>query len=180
MRSLRSRVLEVVISGLVIGHGATAFAGKWAEHAANLNTLSAKLAHGEEEIKKLIEHKQHTDNPEELREIVNQIASKHKELEEVSRDYEKERLHVRFQHPDRAETGERKYERFTLKSVKEIENEMGMDGRLDRIKSRVLSTFPVPEVPKKQAAEAPKIQPFRKPASHASDEEAPERIRLVK
>lgn len=181
MRSHRPRILEAVFLLLIFLSGPVAHAGNWNEHVAHLNALSSKLSNGEHEIKELLEHKHATDDPEQVREIVREIADKHKELEEVSRDYEKERLHVRFQHPERADTEERKYERYKLKTLAEMENEIGMDGRLDRVKARVLATFPIPQPEKPKTPEGLKEDSHRHPAStNEEDEELPGRIHLVK
>ena len=63
---------------------------------------------------------------------------------DLVKEYEEERLHVRFKHPDRNDTVERQYARYRLKSLQEMEKETGLDGRLSRIKARVMATFPLP------------------------------------
>ena len=60
-----------------------------------------------------------------------------------------------------------------------MEEEFGLDGRLDHAKTKILSIFPIPPPPT-VASKDLKIHPsLRKPAS-AADEDAPEKVKLVK
>jgi hypothetical protein len=92
----------------------------------------------------------------------------------VIRDYEEERLHVRFQHPDRDVEIARRYSAQRLKSVDEIGQAFGLDGRLDRIRGQVVVVFPV--------AEKDKPVEIRKPASVKAedDDDVPTGLHLSK
>jgi DNA repair exonuclease SbcCD ATPase subunit len=152
-------------------------AGPMAEHEAKLNGQKKQIEGLEGEIRELIQHKQHEHDAKQVQELIKEIANKHKELEKVSQEYEEVRLHVRFHHPDRNETVERKYLRYKFKSLKEMEDEFGIDGRLDRIKTRVSQTFPAPK-PELKKNEPHAGAGLRKPASE--DEEGFEAVKLVK
>lgn len=145
---------------------------RWTEHESRLTSFATKIRSLEKEISDLIEHKKSLENPEKVRLVTQQISFKHGDLSKAIRDYEEERLHVRFQHPDRDQEEERRYQAVRLKSLEEIEEAFGLDGRLDRLRQQVKIVYPiaVPEGP---------VQ-IRTPASVIEDEEKPERIRLVK
>lgn len=145
---------------------------RWTEHESRLTSFATKIRSLEKEISDLIEHKKSLDQPEKVRLVTQQISFKHKDLSKAIRDYEEERLHVRFQHPDRDQEDERRYQAVRLKSLEEIEEAFGLDGRLDRLRQQVKIVYPivVPQEPAK----------IRAPASVDEDDEKPERIRLVK
>jgi hypothetical protein len=139
--------------------------------------MSKQIETQEHDIKTLIEHKRHANDTKQLQGIIKEIADKHAALKTLTEDYAKERQHVRFQHPEKNETVERVYTRHEFKTVEDLEREMGLDGRLDRLKARVLATFPIPE---KEVKPERKVGPFRLPASKPVDEDAPDQVHLKK
>lgn len=176
----RSNKLFVMPFALVIFVLATsqlAHAEPWNIHTSNLSSKANQIKNLELSINELIARKKTTTNADELKLILADLTARHRELEQVSKDYESERLHVRFKHPDRNEDAERTYVRHQMKSLREMENAYGLDGRLDKIKAQVLSTFPLAEA-QAQPKPQPKIFRPRKPASTSLPEA--ERIRLVK
>lgn len=149
-------------------------------HVAKLSSLRQKMVAAETEIRTLIHQKSTTTDEKELKDVLRRLADRHRELSELAQSFEEERQHVRFQHPDHDVSEERQYSRYNVKSLKEFENQLGLNGRLDRIKNKVVSTFPLPPL----QAENPQPQ-FdqlkRDPASDDEDEsEVQERIKLVK
>jgi len=138
-----------------------------------------QLEMAEHDIHALIEQKRHTDDPVQVGEIMRGIAERHSRLEKKAKEYEEERQHVRFEHPERNDQLERKYVRHEVKSVEEMESTMGIDARLDRIRFLVTLKFPVPET--KITVEEKNFR-TRLPASRkeVADEDVPERIKLVK
>ena len=170
----RAQALFVVVFCLVL-FAPSAHAEPWATHASRLPTLSKKLEDSENEIKALLGEKNHAEDPAAIHEIMRSLAKKHKDLADASAEYETERLHIRFKHPDRAAVVDRQYVHYKLKSLDEMAKEIGLDGRLDRLKAKVLSVFQPPAVTAKAAKEGDD----RKPASLEEDD-APEKIRLTK
>jgi hypothetical protein len=145
---------------------------RWAEHEVRLTGFTTKIRSLEKEISDLIAHKKTLESTERVRLVTQQISFKHSDLAKVIRDYESERLHVRFQHPDRDLEGERQYMAVKLKSLDEIADAFGLDGRLDRIRRHVEVVFPAE---KTEAAPAARL-----PATINDQEEAVEQIHLVK
>lgn len=150
----------------------------YGEDQSKLQGYTREIDDLEKQIHHLIAEKRKADEKEEIKRLVDQIAESYKRLQKASRDREALWLHIRFKHPEQASSLEKRYTRFKLKSLQEMEAEVGIDGRLDRIKSRVMATFPAPEAIEEKKDET-KVHPFyRKPAS--VDEDAPEEIKLVK
>ncbi|MEK7356566.1 MAG: hypothetical protein AAB250_08960, partial [Bdellovibrionota bacterium] len=113
-----------------------------------------------------------------VKRLVDQIAENYKKLKKASKDHEALWLHIRFKHPEQAQTLDKRYTRFKLKSLEDMEAEVGIDGRLDRVKSRVMATFPAPELVEEKKDDS-KVHPFfRRPAS--VDDDAIEEIKLSK
>lgn len=147
---------------------------RFSEHESRLTSNMAKIRTYEKEISDMIASKHHMENSEKIRVLTQQISFKHSDLAKVVREYEDERLHVRFQHPDRDMEADRKYTAQHLKSIDEIEEAFGLDGRLDRIRKQVTTVFP--------ASEKVDGVSLRKPASSPSEDadEIPAGIHLVK
>lgn len=184
----RSLLLAVGAALLLVGPVALASAAKsekpeavtfykekrcrWTEHESRLTSFTTKIRSLEKEISDLISYKKTLENAERVRLVTQQISFKHSDLSKVIREYEDERLHVRFQHPDRDREEERQYQAVRLKSLSEIEEAFGLDGRLDRLRQKVKIVYPT-------TASEPDSQ-VRAPASTLDDEDKPEQIRLVK
>jgi hypothetical protein len=151
----------------------------WAEHAQKLAAFSHQIEQGESEIHELIEEKRHSHDANHVAEIMKSIGERQRAIEKASSQYEEERQHVRFQHPEKNDQLDHVYVRHEVKSVDELENDLGIDARLDRVKARVLAKFPIPD--RTQTAEAQKFR-TRLPASKAevSGDDVPEKIKLVK
>ena len=149
---------------------------RYSEHESRLTSLTARIRSFEKEISDMIDAKKHVEHAEKIRELTQQITFKHLDLAKAVREYESERLHMRFQHPDRDMEGAREYPRQTLKSLKDLEQAFGLDGRLDRIKNHVGVVFPSQDPGEKVPEHG-----SRGIASELDDDDRPpERIRLSK
>jgi len=192
MRSRRDNLkTAAVISSMIVFVGLRAYAGEegsatgpagsgFTMHLSKITALKKETDELEEKIKKLIEEKREANDEQSVRNLTNEINEKFRELEASNEKLEAEEVQVRFHYPEQTEKLERKYVRFKKKTLKDLESEAGIDGRLDRIHEHVLATFPVPELEKAKEA-PPKINPIfiRKPAS-LDENEAPEKIILTK
>lgn len=150
---------------------------RFSEHESRLTSYMARIRTLEKEIADMIGAKHHTENSEKVKLLTQQISFKYVDLTKVVREYEEERLHVRFQHPDRGDMeGDHQYSEHRLKSLDEIEAAFGLDGRLDRVRKQVGIVFPVPGEMKAHDKRLPaSVKPVEE------DENAmPSGIRLVK
>lgn len=190
MRSRKDNLKAALVIAMMIV-GARAEAGEEAAstapggsgftmHVAKMTSLKKETEELEEKIKKLIEEKRESTDEQAVRNMTNEINETYRDLETASDKLEAEEVLVRFHYPEQTEKLERKYVRFKKKTLKDLESEAGIDGRLDRIHEHVLATFPVPELEKAKEA-PPKISPIfiRKPAS-IEESDVPEKIILSK
>ena len=117
------------------------------EHTNKLNTYLAKIKVKEEEIKKLSDEKKHTTNQARLQEILRQMVAEHREMQALVLDYERERGVVKYRFPEKDDQTARKYKRIKQRSLQEIETQLDVDTRLDRVQARIRAqygTIPMP------------------------------------
>ncbi len=189
MRFLGS-LLVVLSLGLAVPR---AFAGDWRAHQASLGSKQGKMKAAEAEIEDLIHQKKGAEDPDEVTRLTGALAERHEGLARAAQEYREERLHVRFKHPERGDESERKYPRYQLKTLKEMEAGHGLDAKLDGLRERLRRTFGVkspeggsPGIGRggeQGAALDPvrKVEPARGPAAREKrPAEADERIRLSK
>jgi hypothetical protein len=148
-------------------------------HMTKISALKRETEELEEQIKHLIEEKRQAHDDKIVRTLTLEIAEKFRALETASEKLENENVQVRFHYPEQAEKLDRKYVRFKKKSLKDLESEAGIDGKLDRVREHVLATFPVPEI-EKQKTEAPKVSPLFIRAPASIEDDVPEKIVLTK
>lgn len=107
----------------------------------------------------MIAHKNEEKEDAKLKPMLAALKKEYEELEKYYKDLEEEKRHVRFEHPDQGVEIERKYRAYKIRSIEDMENEIGTEGRLSRLKSKVLrkyGTEPTPEKVEAPAEEAPK------------------------
>ena len=189
MRSPKWKVLKLISVFLpMVLFSLSSFAfDTWVDHSGRLVGLSKQIETIENDIRAIVEEKHKTEDPKQLKEMIDTIAAKHKSLVDVAKDYEVELNQVRFKFPERAEKLDKKYVHYHIKSIQDMEKEMGLDGRLDHLKTRVLATFPIPQAAesKPEGENIPKIfkSKIRNPASEdsdADDDELPHKLHLEK
>lgn len=163
----------------LLGVPLNAWAKEWGMHQGNLRGWVAKIQTKEEEIKKLIEEKEHTKDKDKLKEIMDKMVEMHKALAKDLKDYEEERSHVRFQHPDKGDDLESKYRPVRLRTIEEIEGDMGLDGKLNRLKSKIERVYQKEANPSVAAVCKTCGHPKSAPGHHApSPSPGPQRPKL--
>jgi hypothetical protein len=116
-------------------------AEQWARHEVNLKGYQLQIIHGEDELRELIAKKKQIRDPKERDEILKEIIKKNAELRKSFHELKAEEEHIRFQHPEKGDDTVRKYRHLRLKSIEELENEVGVDGQLSRLKSKVKNKY---------------------------------------
>lgn len=149
---------------------------RWSEHESRLTSYMTRIRSLEKEISDMIAQKHHTENADKANLLTRQITFKYSDLTKAVREYEQERLHIRFQHPDRDLDGNREYAAHPLKSLDEIEVSFGLDGRLDRIRRQVGIVFPS----RTQKPGTNERAPAAVTVKPEDDDEMPTGIKLVK
>lgn len=114
----------------------------WVPVETKITELQAKIKSKEANILKLLEDKKHLpNNSPQLKTAVQDIVKEHKELRGLITEYEKNLSILRFRFPERnAKTG-RTYDRIELKSLDDMEQAMGIDGKLNRNIKKMRTQF---------------------------------------
>jgi hypothetical protein len=72
------------------------------------------------------------------------MVSEHKTLQKNIEDYDQARSYLQYRFPEKGLKGERQYERIELKSLVEMESEMGLDSRIKRTLRKVRNQYKAP------------------------------------
>lgn len=120
-----------------------ALAGEWNIHSSNLRSQADNIVKLESEMEHLISEKKESHDEASKEKKMEEIIAKHKELKKLYVDFEKERNHVRYEHPEQGDKMEREYKALRLRSITEMESETGIEGRLSRAKKTLHSTYGV-------------------------------------
>jgi hypothetical protein len=140
VKSLLAFVVTVLLALSVFAPQSKA--SDWARHEVNLKGYASRIRNMQEDIQALIIKKSQNKNPVVRDEILKEIILKNQELQKTYQDYKAEKEHIRFEHPEQGDKTERKYRHLKLKSLEELENEVGIDGQLSRLKRKVEDTYP--------------------------------------
>jgi hypothetical protein len=90
----------------------------------------------------LLEEKNHLpESSPKIKEIIDEVAKEHKELRATVENLEKEKTILRYRYPERSADPKRKYEKVEVKSIQDMEANMGIDGRLQRTLNRTRQQY---------------------------------------
>lgn len=126
---------------------------------SRVQALETKVHSAQDEIKKLIVEKQHTQDPEKVNEIIRQMLTLHKDLEKNLKEYDQQRSLLKYRYPEKSASEKREYERIELKSIEDMESQMSLSSSLNRTLKKVRTQYRNPEDDK-----AKKIDSASKPA----------------
>lgn len=155
----------------------SALADPWQQHEQRLSAYRSKLNGLEKEVKELIEHRQHAKKSDEIQGIITQLVAKHKELQTMAKDQREELLHVRFKHPEKGDLAERKYQRYFVKSLEDMESEVGLDGKLDQAKRKMQTQYGIEQSTKDKLKD--QAHGDREPAAEHGKKEKPHGDRII-
>lgn len=138
----------------------------WVEIETKITELNAKIKSKQESILKLIEEKNHLpNNSPQLTATVKEIVKEHKELTGLVEEYEKKLTLLKYRFPERNAKARKPYERIEVKSIDEMEQSLGIDGKLNRNLRRMRSQFKSKEkivvAPEEKTKEAPPSPPAK-------------------
>ncbi len=125
--------------------------------------LEGKIKSKRENITSLIQHKNSLPpNSPELKGLIKEIVKQHKEFREMTEELEKKLTILKYRYPERNSKRKQVYQRVEVKSVEDMEEVLGVDGKLNRNMKRMRSHFKpeekqaaAPESAKQQEAVAP-------------------------
>jgi chromosome segregation ATPase len=131
----------------------------WVELENKVQELQSKIRSKQGNLNALIAEKNHlANNSSELKNLIKQIVKEHEELRKFAADYEKNVNLLRYRFPERNAKADRTYDRIEINSVEEMEQALGVDGKLNRNLKRMRNHYhtlaPASEESPKPAAEA--------------------------
>ncbi|GIL18096.1 MAG: hypothetical protein BroJett040_18470 [Oligoflexia bacterium] len=119
---------------------------EWVELQGRIGMLESKVNAKQTNINRLIEEKKKlpADSPR-VPDIVKELVSEYKEYRDAVLEYEKQSALLKYRFPERGLKEERQYEVIELKTLDEMEAQLGIDGRLDRNLKRMQQQYGGPQ-----------------------------------
>jgi len=135
----------------------TAETSPWVSVETKIQELSAKAKNKEALIQKMIEEKRSMkDGSSELRNKITELVREHKDLEKMTKDLQQQVNLLKYRFPERYSRTDRKYDRLQVKTLEEMEQALGVDGKLSRNMHRFRTQYQVPPpVDQRSPASAP-------------------------
>lgn len=114
----------------------------WVPIEAKIQELSSRIRSKKESLEKLLEEKNHLPaNSPHVKETLKQILKEHAELKQAAEDYQKNVNQLNYRFPERNAKAKRSYDRIEVKSIDEMEQAMGVDGKLSRNVKKMRSQY---------------------------------------
>lgn len=114
----------------------------WVEVEAKIQELAAKVKTKQTNLSLLFEEKNKlVNNSPELKAKVQEIVKEHAEMRKLAEEHQKQVSLLKYRFPERNAKAGRKYDRFEIKSVDDMEQAMGVDGKLSRNIRKVRSQY---------------------------------------
>lgn len=152
----------------------------WADLGNKIAGISAKIKAKQAVIDKLISDKKALPpNSPQVKDLADQLVKEHKELVKLNEDFEKQKSILRYRYPERGLMIERQYKRENIQTIEQLENQQGVDGKLNRSLLRMRSQYGIdPQVAAKlKRGEEKKAKPEKKapeaPVKSIDAEEVP-------
>ena len=144
---------------------------EWVALQNQINQLESRIQQKKESIEKLIEEKHHAkEGSAEIKEIVQQMVSEYKEMQKATTEFDSKIVILKYRFPERGLKGERKYEPLELKSLEDMEKELGTDGRLSRNQQKIRSQYGVKLKSESASEKQEKIPALKKNEEKSIDE----------
>ena len=133
---------------------------EWVALQNQINQLEGKMQQKKEAIEKLVEEKQHLkEGSPEIKEVIDQMLREYKELQSTTKEFDAKVIVLKYRFPERGLKGMRTYETIELKSLEDMEKELGTDGRLSRNQQKIRSQYNPQSPAQENASEVKKPSP---------------------
>ncbi|MBT4762577.1 MAG: hypothetical protein HOO06_12825 [Bdellovibrionaceae bacterium] len=109
----------------------------WTKQANFLSSKEGKVKEYKAKVKDLIKQKRASTSKAEQSASTKEIAAAHRELMKATEDYNKLYNKLRYRFPGKERKKRRKYLPMRIQSLNQIENEMGLDADLTRIRKKI-------------------------------------------
>lgn len=110
---------------------------EWVEIQSRLQVLKAKLGAKEKTVRELIAAKHKSPD----RESFEHLKKEHAELKQLAEEYERQRNVLRYRYPEKGLKDDRKYQRMEVKSLSDMEDQVGMQAVLQKVQNKVLRQY---------------------------------------
>ncbi len=114
----------------------------WIPLEAKITELSARVKSKEESLAKMLEEKNHLPaNSPHVKPLLKQILKEHQELQKLAEDHKKNVNQLNYRFPERNAKANRTYDRIEVKSLEQMEQSLGLDGKLDRNMNKMRTQY---------------------------------------
>jgi len=123
-------------------NGSGIVAAPWVAIEGKIQEYAARIKSKQEGILELIEEKNHLPSSSpQVREVLRQMTTEHNELKGLVDEYQKNVNLLRYRFPERNTKTKRKYDRIEVRSLDEMEQAIGVDGKLNRNLKKMRSQY---------------------------------------
>ncbi len=115
---------------------------EWVAIQTQVSALNARIEQKREAIARLIaeKHDLPASSPE-IKSVIDQMVSEHKEMLKLTEEFQKKLTIFKFRYPEKGTKESRKYGSVEVKSLDQMEQELGIDGRLNRNSKKIRSQY---------------------------------------
>jgi len=103
----------------------------------------AKINGKEASIISLLKEKQKESDPAKVSEIIKLLQVEHTEMKQLIKDYDRQLNVLKYRFPERGSSFERKYKRFSSKSLDQMEQAVGIEKHLNDSRNNVKRVYGV-------------------------------------
>jgi TolA-binding protein len=140
----------------------------WLGIEAKIQELASRIESKKESLTKLLEEKEKLkDNSPELKDKIQEIISEHKELSKLGEEYSAQLNLLKYRYPERHAKRDAKKDQVEIKSVEDMEQAVGVDGKLNRNMSHMRTAYDARPV-KNEKADSPVPAKTRPPTKSDS------------
>lgn len=98
--------------------------GDYTKHEASLQQIQGRIFAAEKDIRANLKAKNEASDPAKVHELTSEIKRLLGVRKENIEKFNKEYHHIRYEHPEKTGTFEKKYKRYDDNSIKEFEDEV--------------------------------------------------------
>ena len=139
------------------------FAKEWRDESGRIQKVKSQIEKEKADLQEMFESKASVKSAGEAADLAREILKKTEEMKTDYAEYRKLQLHIRFEHPEKGDFSDRKYEREeAAEPTVEGNFDLSIQGKLDKIKSNFAAHYSV--VHKKPVALS-ETEAERKPAA---------------
>ncbi len=104
---------------------------------------AAKVAGKEASVMSLIKQKKVETDPEKVAETIKMLQQEHNDLKQLIKEHDQQLTVLKYRFPERGSTYDRKYKRFSSKSLEQMEQAVGVEKHLYDARKKVKKVYGV-------------------------------------